>query len=681
MKRARIGSCVELLTCVATAAGWLGCGGLEEDTPSAASEATVCTMVNSGSSWWNKAFPQQSGRFHVELTATPSSDDLDAVVGLSRGTAAQWATLAAIVRFNPSGFIDVRSGSEYRADSEYAYQAGVEYFIRFDVDVQAHTYSVWLKTWEYDRYTPIARDYQFRTEQAAVGALDHAAGFLEPQLPGSLSICDVSVVQDDTTGDGCLRAPAGSGFANAQIAGTSGAMIAHFTATPSDASIDAVFGLANGPVADFADYAAAIRFWTNGRIEARDGDAYRADFPVSYVAGGTYDFWIIVDVPTKTYSVLVAQPGRPYVFDELARGYRFRTQQQAVPALDHGAAIVDSATGRVEVCAIRNASPQGLAFAREGSFAVRPLPGGGVLISDGTRTQRLDTAGKTIGERPVGGMLAVDAESGNIYVASAAGGTLTLSSFTGALASRWRRTYAAEGGIHAIGVYDTGQIAVVMGGYQPTQLIQILQNGAELLRRDLAEPPLSAIAIAPCGYALAYEHDGIVAVEAHRPDGTLLWRRAWSGGFTVAQMARDASGVVFAGTFNRTIDLGAGPFEPFYPPDGPGQNTYLVALNGDGSLRYAKRLYTVSPTGVAIDDGRAAIATVYLTQMPYMELREFDAVGAEVWDFIGVDRTEGHGTTGSIALGDNGRLYANLTLTFAPGSPPFRWPFLFAFDP
>lgn len=36
---------------------------------------------------------------------------------------------------------------------------------------------------------------------------------------------------------------------------------------------------------------------------------------------------------------------------------------------------------------------------------------------------------------------------------------------------------------------------------------------------------------------------------------------------------------------------------------------------------------------------------------------------------------------GSIALGDNGRRYANMTPTFAPSDPPFQWPFLFAFDP
>jgi hypothetical protein len=485
----------------------------------------------------------------------------------------------------------------------------------------------------------------------------------------------------DTTGDGCLRAAAGGGFANAQIAGTSGAMIAHFTATPSAAGIDAVFGFANGAVDDFDDYAASIRFSADGRIEARDGDAYRADFPVSYVAGGAYDFWVIVDVPTKTYSVLVAQPGRPYVFEELARGYRFRAQQQAVPALDHGAAVVDSATGGVAVCAIRNASPRGLALAREGSYAVRPLPDGGALISDGMRTQRLDTAGRTLGELPAGGMLAVDAENGNIYVASAAGGTLTLSAFTRALAPRWRRTYAAEGGVHAIGVYNNRQIAVVMGDYPPTQLIQIHQNGAEHLRRDLAEPPLSAIAIAPCGYALAYRLGGAVTIEAHRPNGSLLWQRTWAGDFSVTHMARDASGVVFTGTFNRPIDFGAGSFEPFYPPDGPGQNTYLVALNADGSLRYAKRLYTVFQTGVDIRDGRVALATVYLSQMPYMELREFDAAGAEVWDFIGVDRVEGLGSTGSVAIGEGGRIFANMTLHFAPGFPPFRWPFLLAFDP
>jgi hypothetical protein len=678
MKLSPVGRWIKLLTCAAVAAEWLGCGGLEDAAPIApvvSSEATVCTMVSAGSPWWNQAFPQQSGRFHVELTATPSADDLDAVVGLSRDAAAQWASLAAIVRFNAEGLIDVRAGNEYRADAAYAYHAGVTYSIRFDIDLQAHTYSVWLKTsYEY-RYTPIARDYHFRTEQAATAALDHVAGYLEPGRPGSLSICGVSVVQDDTAGDGCLRAAAGGGFANAQIDGTSGAMIEHFTARPSAAGIDAVVGFAKGAVDDYNDYAASIRFWTNGRIEARDGDTYRADVPVPYVADGVYDFQVVVDLPTTTYSVLVWNPGEN-TYIELARGYRFRTQQQAVTALDGVAAVVDSATGRVEVCEMRRTPPRALAFAREGAYGLLPLPGGGALISGEGRIQRLDAAGRTVAELAGGGAAAVDA-SGNVYVARADGGTLTLRSFTSALTPRWSRTYTAAGGVQAIGVFTTGEIAMAVGESRPAQLLQIAPGGAEHLRRDLT--PYSAIAIGPCGYAVAYPIGDRIAIEVRGPDGALQWQRSWSGGFTIDQMVRDPSGnVIFAGTFTRTVDFGSGPFVPISTEDGLNINTYIVALAPDGALRFAERLSTTYPTGLASNGSRIVLATVFRTQRYYLELREFDLAGGQVWSLGEAEIT---GFAGSVAIGDNGRIYANLQPKLSSSALARPWPFLFAFDP
>src|SRR5690348_854591 len=94
----RFGMCV----CAVVMAGALGCAEDSIDGSGTESGATVCTLVGT-SSWWSQSFPEQVGRFHVELSATPSASNLDAVVGLSNAAATKWASLAAIVRFNPSG--------------------------------------------------------------------------------------------------------------------------------------------------------------------------------------------------------------------------------------------------------------------------------------------------------------------------------------------------------------------------------------------------------------------------------------------------------------------------------------------------------------------------------------------------------------------------------------------------
>jgi hypothetical protein len=680
MKRSLLGRCVELLTCVAVAAAWLGCGELEEDSSSVASEATVCTNVSAGSPWWNRSFPSQAasqaGRFHVELTATPSAPNLDAVVGLGRGATSTWSQLAAIVRFNPAGLVDVRAGSTYRADVAYPYYADVTYFIRLDVDLRSRTYSVWLKTVANGSYEPIALDYPFRTEQASIDSLDNAAAYLEPSRPGSLTLCDLTVVQDDTTGDGCMIATAGGRFANAQLAGTTGVMMARLVARPSAAGIDAVIGFANGSVDAYNDLAASIRFYTNNRIEVRDGDVYRADQVVPYTAGTWYDVRAFIDLPSKTYSVIVGSTASGE-YTELARGYRFRPQQQTVTGLDRAAAVISSATGRLDTCGMENVAPPALSLARAGTYFTLPLPGGQALISDDARTQRLDAAGATVAELPRGGMSAVDA-SGNIYLARASGDTLTVSSYTSGLALRWSRAYAATGPVTAVGVYATGELAVAVGEWsQPRQLIQIYASGTERLRRDLGQA--TAIAIGPSGYTLAYPLATGAAVEARRPDGSLLWQRTWTGSISVDHMARDpAAGVVFAGTFAGTVDFGDGPLEPFSNPDSS-LNTFLVSLSPTGALRFSRHVYSTYPTGVASNGTRIAIASTAWTQMPYMELRAFDSTGDLVWTYGGV--YEELGFTGAVAVGSTGRIYANMSPKFYPGALAPPWPFLLGFDP
>ena len=237
--------------------------------------------------------------------------------------------------------------------------------------------------------------------------------------------------------------------------------------------------------------------------------------------------------------------------------------------------------------------------------------------------------------------------------------------------------YTAAGRVQAIGVFTTGDLAVAVGESRPGQILQIAPGGAEHLRRDLA--PYSAIVIGPCGYAVAYPIGDRIAIEARGPDGALQWQRSWSGGFTIDQMVRDPAGnVIFAGTFNRTVDFGSGPFVPISTEDGLNINTYIVALAADGSLRFAERVSTTYPTGLASNGSRIVLATVFRTQRYYLELLELDLAGAGVWS---LGEAQINGFAGSVAIGDTGRIYANLQPSFSSARPARPWPFLFAFDP
>ncbi|HEY5937361.1 MAG TPA: hypothetical protein VIU61_22090, partial [Kofleriaceae bacterium] len=157
-------------------------------------EATVCTTVSA--SWWNQSFAEQHGRFYVDLAATPSGGNVDAVVGLSNGPATAWSSLAAIVRFNAQGYVDARAGSGYQAVQQWPYAAGATYYIRFEVDLATHTYSAWASHDQgmYGSWNQIAAGYPFRTEQAAVDRLSSIASFVDQNTgPGSIQLCGINV--------------------------------------------------------------------------------------------------------------------------------------------------------------------------------------------------------------------------------------------------------------------------------------------------------------------------------------------------------------------------------------------------------------------------------------------------------------------------------------------------------
>ena len=66
--------------------------------------------------------------------AVPFAERIDAVFGLSNGPADAFTDLAAIVRFNPSGFIDVRKGSAYAADVSVPYRANDHFRVSMEID-------------------------------------------------------------------------------------------------------------------------------------------------------------------------------------------------------------------------------------------------------------------------------------------------------------------------------------------------------------------------------------------------------------------------------------------------------------------------------------------------------------------------------------------------------------------
>ena len=145
----------------------------------------VCSTATSA--WTNTRFTAQAGSPTVKFNATPSANGINTVVGLSNGPQSIYTGLAAIVRFNPSGFIDAYNGTGYSALTSVPYNGGTKYSFWFQLNIPAQTYNVYV-TPEGGSQVQIGANYAFRlsaptlnnvTYHAETGS-DHVCSFNLP---------------------------------------------------------------------------------------------------------------------------------------------------------------------------------------------------------------------------------------------------------------------------------------------------------------------------------------------------------------------------------------------------------------------------------------------------------------------------------------------------------------------
>ncbi|HEX6096866.1 MAG TPA: DNRLRE domain-containing protein [Thermoanaerobaculia bacterium] len=115
--------------------------------------------------------------------------------------------------------------------------------------------------------------------------------------------------------------------------------------TPFASNVNAAVGVSSGPQSSWGGLAANVLFFTDGTIQARDGDGYPPGV-VSYTAGSTYRVRMVIDLTTHTYSAHVAAPGAAE--QVIGTGLRFRTGQDSVTSLDHWTVTSDS--GSLTAC-------------------------------------------------------------------------------------------------------------------------------------------------------------------------------------------------------------------------------------------------------------------------------------------------------------------------------------------
>src|SRR5215216_812087 len=219
----------------------------------AAGPPSCVTVSAAGSIWRNVPLVSpQAGIFTAEVDATTLASGTDAGVGLSNGSQTTFAGLACVARFKTNGTIDARNGGAYAAASTIPYSPNTTYHFRFVVNVQAHTYSVYV-TPSGGTEQAVGVNYAFRTEQSTVSNLNNWSLF-----------SDVGSMQGCGFGAPCYTATAGGGWINNAFTSQSATFTAEWDATPSATNIDAVMGLSNGSQTDFTAFACLTRFNLSG---------------------------------------------------------------------------------------------------------------------------------------------------------------------------------------------------------------------------------------------------------------------------------------------------------------------------------------------------------------------------------------------------------------------------------
>jgi hypothetical protein len=135
---------------------------------------TVQVCKTATSAWTNTGYTAQTGSPTVKFSATPSGNNINAVMGLSNGAQSIYTSLAAIVRFNPSGFIDAYNGTGYSALTSTPYTGGTRYSFWIQLNIPAQTYNVYV-TPEGGQMVQIGSNYPFRLSAPSLNNVTYHA--------------------------------------------------------------------------------------------------------------------------------------------------------------------------------------------------------------------------------------------------------------------------------------------------------------------------------------------------------------------------------------------------------------------------------------------------------------------------------------------------------------------------
>ena len=651
----------------------VGCGekATEPLEVSRESLSATCSSGDVTSGFVSQNFERQSGTFQVYFEATPAVAASDALAGLSLGNADSYQDLAAIVRFNSSGFMDARNGDRYEALSNITYSAGVTRLIHMSVDLLRRTYSASVD----DQL--LARDFTFRSEQSGALALDALATKVDEG--GALTVCNLHLQPASS----CASALPAQGFVNTSLPPAKPAFSVTFSAIPRAANMDGVLGISADAASSFPALAGAVRFSPSGVIDALNGASYAVIDPAGYTPDARYSFVVVADAVNHTYSIV--GPG-----DHLTKNLAFRPQQAGLSAIGNLAQVSDSAAGALTVCDVRGGGAEGADWIHDadaygaGRYSLA-TSNDRVLLSDAKRTAVLDAMGAVTHQLPYGGSSVTDLQ-GNLYLLgkfeesydggtgtvypTAGGGNIYISKYDSSFNPLYTRVEGTtpEVTVRSPSADDHGHVAFVVGQGGTSTAVKLHSDGETLWRSDYIA---TAIALDSEG-EMVVGTNGVSTMTLRKLDvgGTPLWTRAFpTQGVDLEGVVFDSQGnVAFWGGINGQIELDGAPFIARSSEDGP---LGLFGLLGpDGSSRFVRTTSMQSIRRVVADrTGHLIVVGTHVNGFQWL-LDRYDDTG-ERTHVRGGDQLLpplALGLSGDVAIDSRGAVYWQFTPLHA-GTP------------
>jgi len=174
-----------------------------------------------------------------------------------------------------------------------------------------------------------------------------------PVMPRQLHVLAASLFF--CAGPAVAQVTSTSDWQSFPLAEQTGIFVVELDITPNGDNIDGVTGFANGTITDYNDTPVALRFNTQGTIDAIDGNWYGQANTISYSTGVTYGFRIVVRIPSSDFSAYVTPAGRSE--QALAINHSFRAEQPTVPSIDTWGLIGEVGSYEVSGMTVTHSGP------------------------------------------------------------------------------------------------------------------------------------------------------------------------------------------------------------------------------------------------------------------------------------------------------------------------------------